>query len=147
MANFSNPSSGLLWQCKWGNCAVVPPCFSNEISLLSVETFFFTGCSWTLPNCEFFEAIKFEVICNLYSHLKFGKVSLFCNVLLFFGFRFWLVFFWVFSYQDNFYPHWNTVTGSSWHGLYSHVLQGALLLNRLLIILPVTCWDNWCDSR
>lgn len=40
---------------------------------------FLSGCSWTLPNCEFFA--QGNKIWSLYSHLMFWKAWLFYNVL------------------------------------------------------------------
>lgn len=35
---------------------------------------------------------------------------------------------------------------SFWLGFYLHMLQTALLLNRLLVVLPVTELDGWCEN-
>lgn len=80
----SDPSSGLLWQCTQGNCKAVPPCFGNEITIHSVETFLpfsvvVLGLFLTVTSLS--KAIKFEVIHSLYSHLMFWKASPFCNIL------------------------------------------------------------------
>lgn len=72
-------------------------------------------------------------------HPKFWKASPFCHVLC-------LVLKTICSYHDNSGPHWKSLSVSFWHGFYLHMLQTALLLNRLVVILPVTDWDNWCDN-
>lgn len=140
----SELSSGLFSQCKqagglWSNASLfwklVFSYLWKCLTFLSDGFALFLLCKFLAQDNKIWSERQFI---KLLRHPKFCKALPFCYVLCSILKKC--------CYHDNSCPHWKSIIRSFWLGFYLHVLQTALLLNRLLVVLPVTELGGWCDN-
>lgn len=142
----SELSSGLFSQCRqagglWSNASLfwklIFTYLRKCLAFLSDGFALFLICKFLTQDNKILSEGQFT---KLLHHPKFCKALPFCYVLCS-----------VWKKKKVLLPRQLLPTleihyRSFWLGFYLHMLQTALLLNRLLVVLPVTELDGWCEN-